>query len=538
MISKTQRKRILIFVAVFMFIMLYNFVNTFIPGKTHDIISFAYMGFVVVWYLSIRERVISAVMRRHFLIGCASLVLLFLIRICKWNYFGMFPVANEFLQYLTYVPIILLPLVSLNISLRVGIYDPKRTREMTTFLWIVGIGFCISVLTNSMHDFVFVIHRPVGETLTYNYGAGYFAIVVFSLTCVISAFILLVHRCSLTASRRLAFIPILALILGISMIAGYYIAGGAPKLLGSKLYNIQEAFVFLFVVFWESSIQIGLIPTNSDYGTLFQASNLDAFISDTHDQVVYRTADSLRKALSPESTEASSDFRVTSQEILGGKVVWEDDISKINEIRASLLEVTKELSDENELLELEHETNSKKEELDSLMSLYDELYDSVRSEVRTLRALLSEIRKDEDLEKIKRAAVLGAFVKRRANLSILAHNAPDISINELEYALRESMYYISLTKTKCSVMVSGKGEVPAEDLIRMYEVFHAVSLELLGTECNIMVNVARRGKLHMKIMADRIVNSAFAEEIKEKFKGGTEVSVDKQEGITYIVCGV
>ncbi|MBO4928320.1 MAG: hypothetical protein J5379_08755 [Clostridiales bacterium] len=199
MISKTQRKRILIFVAVFTFIMLYNFLNTFIPGKTHDIISFAYMGFVVVWYLSIRERVISTAMRRHFLIGAASLVLLFLIRICKWNYFGMFPVANEFLQYLTYVPIILLPLVSLNISLRVGVYDPKRTREMTTLLWIVGIGLCISVLTNSMHDFVFVIHRPVGDTLKYNYGAGYFTIAVFSLTCVIAAFTIL---CTAAASPR------------------------------------------------------------------------------------------------------------------------------------------------------------------------------------------------------------------------------------------------------------------------------------------------------------------------------------------------
>lgn len=357
------------------------------------------------------------------------------------------------------------------------------------------------------------------------------------------------HRCSLTASRRLAFVPVLALILGIAMIAGYYIAGGAPKLLGSKLYNIQEAFVFLFIVFWESNIQIGLIPTNSDYGTLFQASNLDAYISDTHDQVVYRTADSARKALasdentarkalSPEGAVASSDFRVTSQEILGGKVVWEDDISKINEIRASLLEVTKELSDENELLEMEHETNSKKEELDSLMSLYDELYDSVRSEVITLSAILADIRKKDDPEEIKRAAVLGAFIKRRANLSILAHNSPDISVNELEYALRESMYYISLTKTKCSVMMSGKGDVPAEDLIRMYEVFYAVSSELLGTECNIMVNVTKGKDLRMKIMADQVVNSAFAEEIKEKYKGGTEVSIDKEEGITYIVCGI
>ena len=72
MISSTQKRRILHFILFFAGILLFNFVNTFIPARTHDIISFAYMGFVVAWYLSVRERIISGTMRRLFTSGSGS----------------------------------------------------------------------------------------------------------------------------------------------------------------------------------------------------------------------------------------------------------------------------------------------------------------------------------------------------------------------------------------------------------------------------------------------------------------------------------
>ena len=81
MISNTQRKRIMLYIAVFMIIMLYNYLNTFIPGSSHDIISFSYMGFVVVWSLSIKERVINDSMRRFFFVGALSLIMLFILRL-------------------------------------------------------------------------------------------------------------------------------------------------------------------------------------------------------------------------------------------------------------------------------------------------------------------------------------------------------------------------------------------------------------------------------------------------------------------------
>ena len=132
--------------------------------------------------------------------------------------------------------------------------------------------------------------------------------------------------------------------------------------------------------------------------------------------------------------------------------------------------------------------------------------------------------------------MLGAFIKRRGNLSILAHNAPQININELEYALRESMYYVSLTRTRCSVMFNGKGEVPAEELIHMYEVFHAVSMELLDQECSIMVNVSKGKRFSMRIMADKLLEKLSVDRLKERFGEALDMSFDQEEGVTYISC--
>ena len=531
MISNTQRKRIMLYIAAFMIIMLYNYLNTFIPGSSHDIISFSYMGFVVVWSLSIKERVINDSMRRFFFVGALSLIMLFILRLTRWNYFGMFEKPNELLRYMNYIPLILIPLVSLNSALMVGVYDREKTRRLSIVLWTVGIILCAVTVTNTFHNFAFKIKDSNPDNFSYSYGPGYYIIVLFSLTSIISAFVILIHRCRLSASRRLAYIPILSLVIGIVLIAVYFVAGGAPKLFGSKLYNLQEIYIFFYIAFWESCIQIGLIPTNSDYGKIFEASGLDAYISDRNDKTVYST-----KSYTPH--EDSDDFRVTEQDIRGGKVVWQDDISSVKEIKASLLEITRELADENELLELEHEMSSRKEELESLRNLYDELYDSVNPEIRSLRKLLADIKQHsaDELPYIRQAAVLGAFIKRRSNLSILAHNSPEIDMKELEYSLRESMYYLSLANVKCSVMMGGKGKVPDEALIRMYEIFHAVSSELISKKCNIMVNVSGPENISMKIMIDSLVSEDFAETLKNRFKEGLEVTFDKDEEITYIIC--
>ena len=531
MISNTHKKRIVRFSLVWAGIFLYNFVNTFIPGRTYDIISYAYMGFAVAWYLSVHERVMDKTIRRLFLVGTASIVFLFLLRVCKWNYFGSFRKANEYLWYFYYVPIVLLPLCSLNIALLVGAHNEAKNRILTRILRITGIVLCLFAVTNSFHGLLFKIKDLDPDHLKYSLAAGYYVVVAFSLSSIIAAFIVLLHRCRLSASRRLAFIPVLALVFGIGMIVLYYINGGAPKLLGSKLYNLQEAFEFVFIAFWESCIQIGLIPTNSDYGTLFGSSGLDAYIEDSAGNIIYRTADY-------GVHENEPDFRVNSQDIRAGKVVWQDDITKINAIQKTLTEVTQELADENELLEMDNETSSKKAEMDSLINLYDELYDSVRPEISSLRKLLSSIGQGgpEEISNTRKATVLGAFIKRRGNLSILAHNAPQISINELEYALRESMYYVSLSRTRCSVMFNGKGEVPSEKLIYTYEVFHAVSMELLDQECSIMVNVSKDKRFSMRIMADKLLENPAVDRLKEKFGEALDVSFDQEEGVTYILC--
>ena len=109
-------------------------------------------------------------------------------------------------------------------------------------------------------------------------------------------------------------------------------------------------------------------------------------------------------------------------------------------------------------------------------------------------------------------------------------------MKELEYSLRESMYYLSLAGVKCSVMMDGRGKVSAEKLIRMYEIFHAISSELFSIKCNVMVNVSKTADLTMKIMIDRLVDNDFKESLKDKFTDGLEMAFDKDEGITYIIC--
>jgi len=75
-----------------------------------------------------------------------------------------------------------------------------------------------------------------------------------------------------------------------------------------------------------------------------------------------------------------------------------------------------------------------------------------------------------------------------------------------------------------------------EKLIRMYEVFHAVSMEFLDTECSIMVNVSKGKNCSMRIMADHLLEEKSAEHLRERIGKDTRLSFDKEEEVTYITC--
>ena len=123
---------------------------------------------------------------------------------------------------------------------------------------------------------------------------------------------------------------------------------------------MPECFCLTFAAFWESCLQVGLIPTNGYYRYFFSESTVAAQIVNGRGEPVYRaknapnlTPDQL-EAAACESILLNADTRLQSAPVQDGRVYWLEDISKINRIQAQLAEINAQLSEENELKQAEN----------------------------------------------------------------------------------------------------------------------------------------------------------------------------------------
>ena len=90
---------------------------------------------------------------------------------------------------------------------------------------------------------------------------------------------------------------------------------------------------FVIASFWESCIQMGIIPSNRRYVELFESSTVAARIVDERYRLCYCSAksgelsvDMMRRAVK-EPFLLNDTTRLQSARIGGGHVIWLDDVS-------------------------------------------------------------------------------------------------------------------------------------------------------------------------------------------------------------------
>jgi hypothetical protein len=130
---------------------------------------------------------------------------------------------------------------------------------------------------------------------------------------------------------------------------------------------------------------------------------------------------------------------------------------------------------ENELIEQENAIAAEKTAYEERNRLYDAIADSLKPEITKLRKLLSEDNHYlSERESLIAATVIGAYIKRRANLAILSDKESRIMSTELVLSIRETMEYLELSGTACEVREENPSLVKPEYVLRSYEFFEAV----------------------------------------------------------------
>lgn len=172
-----------------------------------------------------------------------------------------------------------------------------------------------------------------------------------------------------------------------------------------------------------------------------------------------------------------------SAPVQGGYVMWQTDITELVENMERLKENRTELAERNYLEQQNYEAERKTNALREKNRLYDLLQRRLAPQIIRMDQLLTRYRTAPEADKrqlLGQVAVLGAYLKRGANLMFLAQKHRYVPSAELRYALEESISSLELAGVECAMEVTQGVRLPAEAAAACYSRFESVVEGALG----------------------------------------------------------
>lgn len=456
-----------------------------------------YIGLAMAWGFSISRRTLHRDDRRWLLLGCAMAVLWLFLRAVKYRFFSDDAITRH-LWYLYYVPQILAPLFSLFAALQLGRREGDALSRKWYLLFIPAVLLIGGVLTNDLHQLVFRA-VPGAATLEtdYTHGWMYYLAMTWIVGLLLATGIIVYRKCRVSESRRYAWIPLCVFLGGFALCALSF----------ANIYTFHkmpECFCLTFAAFWESCLQVGLIPTNGYYRYFFSESTVAAQIVNGRGEPVYRaknapnlTPDQL-EAAACESILLNADTRLQSASVQDGRVYWLEDISKINRIQAQLAEINARLSEENELIQAENELKRQRAQIEEQNRLMDAMLSLVQPQLLAINRLLS----DKSAQSLKHICILGAYVKRRVNLALICDKKMVVPVDELAHCIRESLTYLTQYGAVCALHQEGRGSVSSREAQTAYDFFEDCLEAALPSLSALMVRLECGERFSIRLMLE------------------------------------
>jgi hypothetical protein len=482
------------------------------------------VALVLSWGISIQVRIVAKDMRYVLVTSVAFLLFWLVVRYAKYAFFNYDETIRRYLWYAYYIPQLVISPLSLYIAFHLGCVSSRPVNRKWFLLAIPSLLLVVLIFTNDFHQLAFRF-RPHFEdwSSTYAHGPIFSIVMVYNIIALLIEVIVGYLRCRVSSSRKKLWIPLLFLFLGV-VLNWYEYAYGLDS------FNMPELFCFTFILVIESCIDIGFIPSNTQYRELFEQSDLCAVIVDKEGDVIlssrqplpFDREDMRRAAEKP--FLVTPDLRLTSMPVSGGSVFWTDDLSQINRLNGELSDISSQLSEEHELITANASMEELRASLEKKQLLLDRINNVTDKEIRSIRSLLDDGEKDKK-RNLMHVCVLEAYVKRRSNLEILL-DAGYVSYGELDYCIGESLQYLKAYGVNCFYKRKEGSAGNGFAVVKCYEQFERIIEDALPGLTDLLVHVESDGKL---------VFLKMVMEHPTKATGGEGVSISTDEGTTYVM---
>jgi len=469
-------------------------------------------------------------------------LLLILLRGIKYSVFAETDLLDRHMWYLYYVPMLLIPLFLFYISLLVA---PKRDfRIPKGWRWTLAVTvvFIVLVLTNDLHQLVFVF-KPQFENWDndYTYGALSYVIAFWRYALYIAAIVILIIKCRIVSARKYAWIILVPFAVG-AVLNALVVTGNLPVINGSNILEFPEILISTVAIVLECCIQLGLIPTNTDYGKLFQKFSIAAQITDREGNPVYSSNNA--KPLTAQQFSMPGGSRIDEHTVLhkmkipGGFGFWQDDMTEIDRLNDELEEAKEGLAQEAELIRLRNELKEKQTKTEQRTLVYDTIAKRTQRQSQLISRYAETARKSDDkaLKEAMRGRItlLGAYIKRYANLMLLSQESSVIEVGELGLSVSEVLRYLNFCGIPGEFVSNADCTVNADAALAVFEAFETLLETNITSLKGAFVNLSAQDGALFKLTLENLVEPLTKEAENALSDAGVACEITSEDGVAYI----
>lgn len=501
------------------------------PAVNH-IRTALYLLLFTLWGFSLDRRIIQR-QTLHCLRLTAALMLLWLIlRTLKYSVVTD-PAAGRYVWYLYYLPMLFLPLLGVYIALSMGKPEDYRLSRGTGMLSIIPAALFLLVITNDLHQQVFAFKSGVPGlpvSGTYSYRPLYFICLGWMVACMAFSLVCLFRKSRIPSGEGKRITPF---VLGCAMLLyGILYLSGIPAVRW-WFGDMNVMFCLLYAAIYESCIRCRMIPSNTGYVELFEASTLAACIADRSGRIVLRSRAAGKDMTCPQEGQRivrPDGMRISSAPISGGYAVWQDNVRQLTELRTRLNANKEEMERNKKKLKDAYLVQKSLHELTEKNRIYNELEAKHSRQTAQMRQMLARCESAGPAERrslLKKVLLLGTYIKRSANLYFLSSEYQWLPQQELRLTVDEAVRALTACGTECGVIYRTTEPMRASEVVRLFDLLEIVAETTVDDLRSLFISVSDSAMdLSVECAADL---SAIA---------SPEVTVRQEDGLWLIRTGI
>ena len=401
-----------------------------------------YMLLLLRWQHTITTKITQKAMHSHLTAQNIVSILYLTVRFIQDAFLYVNIPWMRFTGYFINIAAIFIPLFGLYGSFYLGRPENYRISRKWYLLLIPACLLSVLALTNDLHHFFYYIMPEESQpNLYFHPYIGTYIVYIWGLSIISYQIYVIYRRNGTTKSdslyRKLIpfYEPILLLLFSIPYAATAYV-------IQFELVEYSAGLIFILVLCWQIYILTGLIPVNTQYEEVFRRSTVAMQIlspsgetiaaSENAAEITPAILEALKREQQFSSTE---DITIHLHPVPGGYMVWQTELSQINQALRELQRLNAELEEEQDLLAQEIRIQSD----EASIQARNDIYDSLSSEVAGQLTLLTELLSKESLSENdwNRIRLIGTYIKRFCNLRLTYQGQQTIPMGDLAISLQD-----------------------------------------------------------------------------------------------------